>query len=228
MKRLVAVLLVLVLVCGPALAADTAKPITKAGSKALMFDLGGLANLSANNYQGGLGFKYYISNGFAVRVALGFTMSSVTEKNPSTVTPLPATQLSESKLSSMSFTIAPGIQYDLVTTNAVVAYVGAQVSFTSSSQERTGNNAGTGVGFLKDYSYKTSSSIFGAAAFIGVEWFAWENISLAGEYRFGFSTSSGKSESSSPTASASQDAPSTTAFGINSGNGANLTLAVYF
>lgn len=228
MKRLVAVLLVLALVCGSVLAADSAKPITKAGSKALMFDLGGLAALSANNYQGGLGLKYYISNGFAVRVALGFNLSSETTKNPSTVVPLPATQLSESKLSSMSFTIAPGIQYDLVTTNAVVAYVGGQVSFTSSNQERTGNNAGFGVNFTKDNSFKSSSTVFGAAAFIGVEWFAWESLSLAGEYRFGFSTSSGKTESSSPTASASQDAPSSTAFGINSGNGANLTLSVYF
>ncbi len=228
MKRLVAVLLVLALVCGPALAGDTAKPITKAGSKALMFDLGGLANLSAGNYEGGLGFKYYISNGFAARIALGFNLGSETTKNPSTVTPLPANQLSESKLSTMSFTIAPGIQYNLVTTNAVVAYVGGQVSFTSSSQERTGNNAGLGVGFTQDHSFTTSSTIFGAAAFVGVEWFAWDNISLAGEYRFGFSTSSGKSESKSPNASVSQDAPSTTSFGIGSANGANLTLAVYF
>jgi hypothetical protein len=226
MKHLIALLLVLALVCGSVLAADTAKPITKAGSKALMFDLGGLANLSAGNYEGGLGLKYYISNGFAVRLGLGFGMTSETTKNPATT--VPANQLSESKLSGMSFSIAPGIQYNLVTTNAVVAYAGAQVSFTSSNQERTGNNAGMGVGFTQGSSYKTSSSIFGAAAFIGVEWFAWENISLAGEYRFGFSTSSGKTESSSTTASASQDAPSSTSFGIGSANGANLTLAVYF
>ena len=226
MKRLVAVLLVLALAGGSVLAAETAKPITKAGSKALMFDLGGLANLSAGNYEGGLGLKYYISNGFAVRLGLGFGMTSETTKNPATT--VPANQLSESKLSGMSFSIAPGIQYNLVTTNAVVAYAGAQVSFTSSNQERTGNNAGMGVGFTQGSSYKTSSSIFGAAAFIGVEWFAWENISLAGEYRFGFSSSSGKTESSSTSASASQDAPSSTSFGIGSANSANLTLAVYF
>ena len=228
MKRMVAVLLVLALAGGSLLAAETAKPITKAGSKALLFDLGGLANLSAGNYEGGLGLKYYISNGFAVRLGLGFGMSSETTKNPSTVVPLPANQLSESKLSGMSFSIAPGIQYNLVTTNAVVAYAGAQVSFTSSNQERTGNNAGMGVGFTQGSTFKTSSSIFGVAAFIGVEWFAWENISLAGEYRFGFSSSSGKTESSSTTASASQDAPSSTSFGLGSANSANLTLAVYF
>jgi hypothetical protein len=226
MKRLVAVLLVVALVCGTVIAAETAKPITKAGGKALMFDLGGLANLSASNYQGGLGFKYYISNGFAVRAGLGFGNSSETTKNPATT--VPANQLSESKFTSMSFTIAPGIQYDLVTANAVVAYVGAQVSFTSSNQERTGNNAGMGVGFTQGSSYKTSASIFGAAAFVGVEWFPWENISFAGEYRFGFSSSSGKTESSSTAASASQDSPSTTAFGIASANAGSLTLAVYF
>ena len=97
-----------------------------------------------------------------------------------------------------------------------------------STQERTGNNAGFGAGFTQGSSFKTSSSIFGAAAFIGVEWFPWESISFAGEYHLGFATSSGKTESSSTAGSASQDSPSATGFGIGSANGANLTLAVYF
>lgn len=226
MKKLLAVVLVLTVTLGTAVAADNSKPITKAGSTALMFDLGGLANLSAGNYQGGLGIKYYISNGFAVRGALSFGMTSTTTKNPAD--PVPTTQLSESKLSSLSFTVAPGIQYNVATSAAVVAYVGAQVSFTMSSVEREGNANGTGLGFTKDNKYKQSSSIFGAAAFVGVEWFAWDNISLAGEYRFGFSSSTGKEESSNATTSVTEDAPSTTSFGLGSGNAAALTLSVYF
>ena len=226
MKQLIAVVLVLTLAVGTALAADNSKPIQKAGSTALMFDLGGLANLSAGNYQGGVGFKYYISNGFAVRAAVGFGMTSTTTKNPAD--PIPTTQESESKYSAMNFTIAPGIQYNVATSAAVVAYVGAQISYTMGSQTREGNANNFNVGFSKDHEYKESTSTFGGAAFVGVEWFAWDNISFAGEYRFNFSTTSGKAESKNATTSESTDAPSSTAFGLSSGNAANLTLCVYF
>lgn len=225
MKQLIAGVLVLTLAVGTALAADNSKPIQKAGSTALMFDLGGLANLSAGNYQGGVGFKYYISNGFAVRAAVGFGMTSTTTKNPAD--PVPTTQESESKLSGMTFSIAPGIQYNVATSAAVVAYVGAQISYSMGSQTRTGNANNFNVGFSKDHEYKESTSTFGGAAFVGVEWFAWDNISLAGEYRFNFSTTSGKAESKNATTSDSQDAPSSTAFGLSSANSANLTLSVY-
>jgi opacity protein-like surface antigen len=226
MKQMLAVVLVLMVAFGTAAAGDNSKPIQKAGSTALMFDLGGLASLSAGNYQGGMGIKYYISNGLAVRGAVSFGMTSTTTKNPTD--PVPTTQLDESKLSSTAFTVTPGIQYNIATSAAVLAYVGGQVSFTTSSQERTGNANGTGVGFTKDHKFTESSSIFGAAAFVGVEWFAWDNISLAGEYRFGFTTSSGKQESSNATTSTSADAPATTAFGLSSGTAAALTLSVFF
>lgn len=226
MKKTIALVLMLTLALGLAQAGDNAKPIVKAGSTALMFDLGGLANLSAGNYQGGFGAKYYISNGFAVRLGLGFNTSSTTTKNPTT--PTPTTQLGESKYTSTSFTIAPGIQYNVATSAAVVGYVGAQIAFTMGSQERTGNANGFGVGFTKDHSYNESNSSFGAAAFVGVEWFAWDNISLAGEYRVGFTSTTGKAESKNATTSTSVDAPSSTSIGVGSGNAAALTLSVYF
>ena len=226
MKKTLVVVLVLAVAFGTAVAGDNAKPITKAGNTALMFDLGGLAALSANNYQGGLGAKYYISNGFAVRIGLGFNSSSTTTKNPAD--PVPATQLSESKYSALSFTVAPGIQYNVASSAAVVAYVGAQVAFTMGKQERDGNANSFNVGFTKDNKYKESTSTFGAAAFVGVEWFAWDNISLAGEYRFGFTSTTGDAESTAGTTSTKVDAPSTTAIGLGSGNAAALTLSVYF
>jgi opacity protein-like surface antigen len=226
MKKILALVLILTVALGVAQAGDNAKPITKAGSTALMFDLGGLANLSAGAYQGGFGAKYYLANGFAVRVSLGFSSSSTTTKNPTT--PTPTTQLGESKYTSTSFTVAPGIQYNVATSNAVVGYVGAQVAFTTGSQERTGNANGFGVGFTKDNSYNESNTSFGVAAFVGVEWFAWDNISLAGEYRAGFNTTSGKAESKNATTSVSVDAPSNTSMGLSSGNSACLTLSVFF
>jgi opacity protein-like surface antigen len=226
MKKMLALVLILALATGFAQAADNAKPVQKAGSTALMFDLGGLANLTAGAYQGGFGAKYYIANGLAGRVSIGFNTSSSTTKNPATT--VPTTQLSESKETNTSITIAPGFQYNIATSNAVVGYLGAQVAFTTTSHERTGNANGFGVGFTKDHSYNESSTIFGLAAFVGVEWFPWDNIAFSGEYRFGFSTSSGKAESKNATTSTSSDSPSSTAIGISSGNQACLTLSVFF
>lgn len=226
MKKTLALVLVLAFAFGLAQAGDNAKPIQKAGSTALLFDLSGLANLGAGNFQGGLGVKYYIANGFSARLGLGFNSSSTTTKNP--VTPTPANQLDESKYTSTSFTVAPGIQYNVATSNAVIGYVGAQVAFTTGSQERKGNANSFGTGFTKDNSYNESNTTFGVAAFVGVEWFAWDNISLAGEYRFGFSTTSGKAESKTATTSTSADAPSQTSLGLGSANAGALTLAVYF
>lgn len=226
MKRFLVLVLVLTMAAGLMQAADHAKPVTKSGSTALMFDLGGLAALSAGNYQGGFGAKYYISSGFAVRLGLGFNSSSTTTKNPTT--PVPTTQLGESKYSLTSFTVAPGIQYNVAQSAAVVGYVGAQIAFTTRSEERLGNANNFGVGFSKDHKYTESTSTFGGAAFVGVEWFAWDNISLAGEYRFSFNSTTGKAESKNATTSTSVDAPSTTALGVGSGNAAALTLSVFF
>jgi hypothetical protein len=228
MKRIIVALLVVAVAGSFAFAGDNAKPITKAGNAALLFDLGGLANLSAGNYEGGFGAKYYLSNDLALRLGLGFTSSSQTTKNPTTGT-LPPTILSESKLTSMSFSVAPGVQFNIAKTNAVVAYVGGLVSFTTSSTKREGNSVGFNTGFTSGAEYKESNSIFGVAAFVGAEWFAWDNISFSAEYRFGFSSTTGKVESTvpAPGVSTSTDSPSTTSFGISSGNAANLTLAIY-
>jgi opacity protein-like surface antigen len=230
MKKLLALVLVLTLASGLAVAGDNAKPITKGGSTALLFDLGGLAALSAGNYQGGFGAKYYISNDFAVRLSLSFGTTSTTFKN-GTPAPLPVNTLGESKYTSTSFGVAPGIQVNIAKSNAVLAYVGAQVGFTSTSTEQDGTTGplpDNSPSFSSQQKAKQTSTNFGAAAFIGVEWFAWDNISLSGEYRLGFSTNSGKQEVTVGTTTTSVDSPTTSGFNLGSGNAAALTLAVYF
>ncbi len=226
MKKMLALVLILAMAAGFAQAADNAKPVQKAGSVALMFDLGGLANLAAGSYQGGVGAKYYIANGFAARLAIGAGLSSTTTKYPGAT--VPATALSESKETNNTFTIAPGIQYNVATSNAVVGYLGAQVAFSTTSHERTGNASGFNAGFTKDNSYNESHTSFGVAGFVGVEWFPWDNIAFSGEYRIGFATTSGKSESKTATTSVSTDDPSSTSFGTSAGNAAALTVSVFF
>jgi hypothetical protein len=83
MKHPAHVALVAVMLTSDSFAADP-KPLTHSGAKALLFDLGGLANLAAGNYGGGLGFKYYIASDLAVRLSLGFSTSTQTSKNAQT------------------------------------------------------------------------------------------------------------------------------------------------
>ena len=228
MKKLLLVLLVVALGANLALAGDAAKPLTKSGQTALLFDLNGLAGLGAGNFEGGFGGKYYIANHFALRLGLGFTYNTQTDKNPATP-PLPTNVLSESKRTTFSVTVAPGIQYNVVTSGPVVGYIGGQVSFTTNSDNRDGNSNGLGAGFTNSASYKVTGTTFGVALFIGAEWFAWDNISLAAEYRLGFSTTSGKTEQGfpAPTPGTSFDSPTVTNIGLGSASAANFTLAIY-
>jgi opacity protein-like surface antigen len=225
MKRLAVLVLVLLVLTQLLLAGDP-KPLTHSGAKALLFDLGGLANLAAGNYGGGLGARYYISSDLALRLSLGFSTSTQTDKN--TQDPLPVNRLAESKLTGSEFTVAPPNTYNHARTSTVVAYVGGMFSFTSTSDKREGNNGGLGVGFDSGESYRESSTAFGFSAMLGVEWFPWENISFSGEYRLGYGHSSGEIESSTSATTVTVDRPTTSGFGLGSANSAALTLSVYF
>jgi len=202
------------------------KPLTQAESKALLFDLGGLANLGAGNYGGGIGAKYYLAQNVALRLSLGFTTSTQTTKN--TESPLPANRLGESGLTSTTFTLGPAITYNIVVSSAVAAYVGGMLSYSSTRDRREGNNAGLGVGFDSGEAYRQSTTSWGFAGILGVEWFPWESISLSGEYRLGYNHTSSEFESNTPAVSVTTEGPSTSGLGLGSANSAALTLAVFF
>jgi opacity protein-like surface antigen len=225
MKRLAVLVLVLLFLTSVSLAGDP-KPLTHSGAKALLFDLGGLANLAAGNYGGGLGAKYYLGSDLALRLSLGFNTSTETDKNVQT--PLPANRVAESKLTNTGFTVAPAITYNVAKTSTVVAYVGALFSFTSLSEKREGNALGFGINYNSGESYRQSSTVFGFATILGVEWFPWENISFSGEYRLGYGHSAGETESSTNATSVTTDGPTTSGFGVGSANSGALTLSVYF
>jgi hypothetical protein len=225
MKRFVCLMVTLLASFTWASAADP-KPLTRTGDKALLFDLGGLANLAAGNYGGGLGFRYYIGSDLALRLSVGFNTSSETTKN--TASPLPANQLAESELTHTGFTLAPAITYTIAKSSAVAAYVGGMVSFISAIDKREGNSGGLGVGFDSGEAHRVSTTEWGFAGILGVEWWPWENISFSGEYRLGYSHSAGERESTTPAGSLTTDSPTTNGFGLGSANSGALTLAVYF
>ncbi len=223
MKRLLALVLVALLVVSVTYAGDTVVPKTKAGNKALLFTLGGLANLGAGQYGGGIGAKYYFANNWAGRLGVGFNTSTSTTKNPATT--VPAGESGERDETSTTFTVTPGVLYTIAVSGPVNAYVGAQILFVSNTTSRDG---AFGSGFDSDSKLETSSTNFGAGLILGVEWFPWETISFGAEYTLGFLTGSSDQTSTVNGSGTSQDGPSTTSIGTSAVNGANLTLSVFF
>ncbi len=225
MKRFGVLLVVLLVSCGVVFAAEP-KPVTYTGAKALLFDLGGLADLAAGNYGGGLGFKYYLAPDLALRMSLGFNTSTETTKN--LVTPLPAGQMSESDLTHTDVTLGPAVTYNFAKVSNVSAYAGGMFLFTWSRDKREGNSGGLGVGFDNGESYRSSSTGVGFAGLLGVEWWPWENVSFSAEYRLGYSHQTSQVESSTAATSVTIDGPTTNGFGLGSANSSALTLSVYF
>ncbi|MBI5215906.1 MAG: outer membrane beta-barrel protein [Ignavibacteriae bacterium] len=214
MKKVTLVLLTVVFAASLGFAGE---PKTKMGDEALLFSFSGLANLAVGNYgnQYGIGAKYYFQDDMAFRGSLGFNLSTTTKKDPTTQ------NRPDDKTTEMSFSIMPGIQYNMATNGSVVAYVGAQASF--SAWNKTQDNAGFANG-QKDVSSTTS---FGVGGFAGFEWFAWDNISLGGEYNLMLNIGSGSDENTPAGGTAVKtDRPSTMGFGF--GSSGALTAAVYF
>ena len=93
MKRLLAVALVALLVVSVTYAGDTIVPKTKAGNKAVLFTLGGLANLSAGQRIGMRSLIAPVSEASTTfeqlggRLGIGFSTSTSTTKNPASPTP---------------------------------------------------------------------------------------------------------------------------------------------
>ena len=93
------------------------------GSKAILFNFAGLSALNLTAYQGGLGGKYFISNGLVVRALLLFGIDNSTTKS--------SPQFTDDKL---SFGIGGGLEYHLPLASNVSPYVGGALSFVSSAR----------------------------------------------------------------------------------------------
>jgi opacity protein-like surface antigen len=225
MKKLLLVVLMVAVAANFAFAGD-AKPMTKAGEKALLFTINGLGAfgvasmptfsvpagqaVSAENY-GGIGFKYYFAKDFAGRLALNVGSRSTTTKG--------ATNFSDEKESDFVVGFAPAIELHLVNAGPVTMFVGAAAQIGMVTSSHTPSVA-TGATASET---KRSGTVFGVGVLMGVEFFPWENISLGAEYQLGFRSISGKTEPPSPAPSV--DSPSITEIGTQC---VSVTLGVYF
>jgi len=208
MKR-VAVALLIAAVAGTSAWAQK----TKAGDKAWLFTLSGLSTLGVGGYNGGLGLLYYLNDDLGLTVGLGFSTSSTTTKAP-------AGGGEDETKSSLELTLSPGVRFNIASSGPVVGYVGVGV-LVGISSETTKN-----LRYIKDDKEEKSSTSIGAGVTVGAEWFAWSNVSLGASYSLAFTTSSGKTKTTSGGTTTEQDAPSTTTIATTP-SGA-FTLSIYW
>ena len=197
-------------------------PNLSGGSKALLFTFGGLSTLNASNFGGGFGAKYYLASSMAVRGGIQFSSASTT-------TPAnPPTGQSGLDGSTSSTTIGVGGAVELhMGSGRVSPYIGGGVGFSTTSTES--KNVVVGVAPLTQTTVKNAggSTTFTVYGMAGFEFFLWKEVSLSGEYRLGFSSSSLKDQETTT------GATTTT---VKQGSSSNfsvaaqgqLTLAVYF
>lgn len=222
MKKLL-VLMCAVLFVGSVSYSQDVVPNLAGGSKALLFTFGGLNTLAANNFSGGFGAKYYLSSSMAVRGALQFSSNS-------TSTPAnPAAGDVGVDGSTSNTTIGVGGAIELhMGSGRVSPYLGAGVGFSTTSTES--KNAATATPpatptqtTTTNAGGNTTFTVYGIAGF---EFFLWKEVSLAGEYRLGFSSTSNKDvEVTSGTTTNTTKQGSSSSFGVNAQG--VLTLAVY-
>lgn len=155
------------------------RPITKAGSAAMIFNLNGLGSFGlASDSIGtggqivpGAGFRYFIADDLALRILVGLSTSS---SGPDSV-----------RSSTTGFGLGVGVQHHFRPLYSTSPYVGAMVTFGSSST----NNGGNGAAEVS-----SSRTSIGLAALMGFDWFFTRGIAIGGEYQLGFQTTSGTSK----------------------------------
>jgi opacity protein-like surface antigen len=222
MKRLLLALFVLTIFVNLAFAGDDSVPKSKSGDKAFLFTLSGLSNLGATSYMGGLGGKYYISDGNAIRASLGYATSTTTTKTTA------GAGTSDEKQTGTTFIIAPAFIHNINANGPVLAYVGGEFIYLSSSS----TTESPAPAFAPNVKNHVSTTGFGIAGIAGVEWFAWNNISLSAEYILAYTSTSGTTENTNAAGTTTTtDNPSTTTFVLGTTGiipTVNFTLAVFW
>ncbi len=205
--------------------ANMARPNTKAGSAAWVFNFGGLSSLGlfqipitgfnvAGNETGtnlstsvyGAGWKYYLSDDLAIRAILGFNTNSSGNADSA-----------GGKNSNTAFGIAAGIEMHTHAVYSTSPYFGAQISYAMANVDRNVTALGED---------KTSATFLGIGVLAGFDWYFTRGIAVGGEYMLGFSTASSSTVVTPKTGSATtHDNPSATNIGISSGS---VHLVVHF
>ena len=178
MKKFLAVLVAVVMLCGVVMAQEVQNLGTKAGDKSMNFTFAGIGTfgIGATGPAGGIGVSYFLGSEAAVRAGLQVKSTS------STIPANPGTGQTGTDGSSSSFTLALNAYYLMYmqgATSRVRPYMGAGVGFSMNStdaknaviapavQGETKGGAGTTLGLM---------------GICGAEFYLYPELSLSAEY----------------------------------------------
>lgn len=174
MKKVLLVLSLMVFVVTLASPAVAAPIETKAGTKAVVFQFSGLSNLGLGTYNGGIGMRYYLNDGMALRPGLQLGFSSTKDK------------VTDPETKTTNYNVGANITLEkhLPGAKSISPYVGAQVGVrmgqdkdTQGDNEITDKTMGVGLGGV-----------------LGFEWGFTESVTLGGEYNLGLNFGTRKVE----------------------------------
>ena len=226
MKKFLAVVLTVVMMCGVVMAQD-APAGNQAGAKSMNFTFGGLGTFGLNGTgpAGGIGLSYFLSSDAAVRV--GLQVGTTSTKTPSAIN-------GNSDREMSTFDLGLGADYLMYMGGGrVKPYMGAGVGFTLGSSNDKKSVAGSPANgtVLEVSNYRGGADGFGlsVAAIAGAEFYLYNEISLSAEYRLGLLSMGTGSDSETKI----QGAPTVTAKGSSTFNllgfgAAGATVHIYF
>jgi hypothetical protein len=139
--------------------------------------------------QGMLRARYFLNEGMAVRVHLGFGSASTTttQQTPAGVTPVIS---AENKTTTTGFGIALGIEKHLAGTDKLSPYLGGEIGFGSGSTKVEISNSNTPTGAPSAVGDKYSQSggaltTIALNAFIGADYYVTEKVYFGAELGIG-------------------------------------------
>jgi hypothetical protein len=190
------------------------------GKNGLRFTVKGLDHIRLGTVNGGVGFKRWVNSNTALRGDVGFGVSHTTQKSTD---PL----YTDVKDNCSQFSLDAGVEFHFVAGQKVSPFFGGGINFgtSTSKHEYSILKVAPLNGTYK--TYKSSSSGFGAEAFLGVEFFMGKYLSLTGEYDLGLSSSTQKSQTETVGGVNQPPEAKTTYFNLGVSS-ASLILTIYF
>ena len=204
-------------------------PFVGTGSKAVLFSFSGLSNLGANNFDGGAGIKFFLAPPMALRFGVMVNLAGTTTPAPTT----PANPVGvDGSTTTTSFGVDAALEVHMTSTR-LSPYFGAGIGFAMTTNERKPANTGPANTTVYQDTYKNESGAgtsINFFALMGFEYFIVDAVSLAAEYRLGYSVLTPKdtehSNSNPAFVTVTTKGTSSHSFSLNSVG--VLTLAVYF
>ncbi len=224
MKKILAVILAVVMMCGVVLAQDVQNLGTKAGDKSMNFTFGGLGSfgIGATGPAGGIGLSYFLGSNAAVRAGLQVRSTS------STIPANPATGQTGTDGSNSSFTLglsADYLMYMQGATSRVRPYMGAGVGFSMGS---TDSKNAVIAPAIQGETKGGAGITLGLMGIIGAEFYLYPEMSVSAEYTltlFSMTSPADVVVTSGSTSTTTKQTSSSQILGFGQGG---ATLHIYF